>query len=721
MRIFLRCECVCMTLMGVCLLAWTGTGALAATSITSTSQNRGTAPTIPVQEQPQTNNPGYRVFANNDLGMHCEVSDHRVVSILPPFNVLHAQALVKGSRPQILTDASVQLFYSAASNPNDLILASPSAVPIYKTDFWDPNLSSSNNIAYDAYNPFYPPGILSAYLLAEDIGLPVPDIERLYLGDGQLSLDQQKMPGESSAYTANTPQPFNRFNTNYPFFNQFSFGYTIDGVNWFAAEGIPASPVDDFGRSSPFPLVRVQASDKTGSLTGTQGAVLSSLDTVIPVAAEITCYKCHASSTDGGTGLAACMPGVDANCAVQGSSYSGTPFLVATSAEDPSVYPDAVKREWAANNNIIRLHDARNGTQLQSSTPVVCQKCHYSPALDLAQAGPRGPDDSDANGRAQRIHHSNSRALHAFHGNLTGVISDMPAPTDPLRFDATLGKPIINTFVQTTLQNACYLCHPGKTTKCLRGAMYSGGLVCQDCHGGIKQVGNDFSQGFSTATPFPAGMTASDRIPWANEPACQSCHTGDAVNNMTADPDVIKAGDGIRLLRAYRTSDPSARPIVAANKRFAENDAPAGQQMLYRLSKDSHSGLYCEACHGSTHAEWPTVGSSGSVVANDNIAATQLQGHAGVIIECSTCHTGTMANSLDGPHGMHPVGQSWTGGHENIAGRNLDACRACHGSTGQGTVLSKVRLDRTITIERGTKTLTSGTLLGCNVCHGNPL
>lgn len=706
-----------VSLCGICLLGWTSMEGEAAVSITSTSQNRGTAPAAPVPEQPRSSNTQCQVFANNELGMHCEVLDHRVVSILPPFNVLHAQALMKGLKPRILTGADARIFYSAASNPNDPSLAEKALAPIYKTDFWDPNLSTTNLLAFDAYDPFYAPGILSAYLLAEDIGLPVPDVERMYLGDGQLALDQQKMPGEAGAYLQNSAQPFNRFNADYPFFNLFLFGYTAAGVNWFAAEGVPVTPVDDSGRANPFPLVRVQVQDKTGSLAGTAGSVIASVDTVIPVAAEVSCYTCHASSADGGTGRAACIPGMDANCSAPGSPYSGTSFQVVTSADDPSAFPGDVKREWAANTNIIRLHDARHGTGLQNSTPVVCQTCHYSPALDLAQLGPKGPLDPDANGRSQTIHHSNSRALHFFHGNLTGMISDMPAPTDPLRFDRTLGKPVINAFVDTTLQNSCYLCHPGKSTKCLRGAMHQGGLVCQDCHGGTKQVGNDFSETFTAATPFSTASASSKRVPWASEPACQSCHTGDAMNNLTADPSVIKAGDGIRLLRAYRSNDPDAVPISAPDSRFAENTAPSGQRMLFRLSKDSHSGLYCEACHGSTHAEWPTIDPN----SNDNVTATQIQGHAGVIIECSACHGSSPQNSLDGPHGMHPVGQNWAGGHAGIAKRNLDACRTCHGQAGQGTVLSKVRTVRSLSVEGGTKTLAAGTLLGCGICHRNPL
>jgi hypothetical protein len=247
--------------------------------------------------------------------------------------------------------------------------------------------------------------------------------------------------------------------------------------------------------------------------------------------------------------------------------------------------------------------------------------------------------------------------------------------------------------------------------------MFNGGRVCQDCHGGMDKVGDDFTQGFSAATPFPGGMTAGKRIPWASEPGCQSCHTGDAIDNLTTDPNVIKAGDGIRLLSSFRTNDPSAKPIVAQNRRFAENATATGQQILYRGSVEPHVKLSCEACHGSTHSEWPTVGSTGSYIPNDNIAPIQIQGYAGVLTECSVCHTGQVTNSLNGPHGMHPLGQGWVDGHPMVAGVNLNACGACHGTTLLGTVLSKVRMDRTVSVLGFTRTITKGTLLGCNFCH----
>jgi hypothetical protein len=699
-------------------------------SINSTSQNRDTLSDAPVAEQPFLNQNGFKVFAVNDLGMHCGDLDHRIASILPPFNVIHALVLLQGSSsalPEILTPTDVDMVYSAASNPNDPALQNPPAAPIFKTNFWDPNPAPfGTSLAFDAYDPFYPPDILSLFQVAPDMGLPVPDLAKLYpvTGAGQLVADQQDMPGVTDPYVANTPQSFTRFDTDLPFFVNFPFGYRLSNMNWFAADGIPLAPFDDFGRKNSFPLMRVQATTKGTNLTGLGGDILASVDTVVPISAEADCSRCHTSSVDGGGGQAACIPGIDVNCTVEGSTRTRTLFSVARASADTADVPPQAKREWAADNNILRLHDAKHGTQLQTSTPIVCQTCHYTPALDLAHLGPLGPDDVGANGKEQRIHQSNSRVMHAFHGQFTDLfLDDMPPPNDPRRLDPATGRPAVNTFVQERLDQSCYQCHPGRSTKCLRGTMFNAGLICQDCHGGMQQVGNDFSENFSAATPFPSGADLTKRVPWANVPACQSCHTGDAVDNLgLTDPNVIRSQDGIRLLQAYRTNDRvNARPIVATNKRFAENNVD-GKEVLYRLSK-GHSGIFCEACHGSTHAEWPVQPESGAYVSNDNMAAIQLQGHTGKIIECTSCHaSGSLPVSLSGPHGLHPVAdQRFVGGHENLAERNHDACRACHGQNGEGTVLSKVAADRSLSAEGRQITLAKGQLVSCNLCHGNQL
>ena len=700
-------------------------------SINSTSQNRSDLPAGSVILKPRVSLKDFRIVAANDLGMHCGDLDYRVAAILPPFNVVHSQVIMRDPGPRIVTGDEANVFYSATSNPKDPALQMPPTTPIYKTNFWDQNPRTGNTLAFDAYDAFYPAGILSLFPLTLDIGLPAPDLERLYLGDGQLAAEQQTMPSvkqitptTSNPYLANIRQRFKLFNLNFPFFTSFAFGYTLSDRKWFAADGIPITPFDDSGRKNSYPLLRIQAQDRNGILTGIPGQVLASVDTVVPVSAEADCWRCHTSSIDGGNGQAACLPGLDSNCPKQGSptNRSGVPFAVARADQDTPGVPLAVSKEWAADWNIVRLHDARHKTTLADATPVACQKCHYSPALDLAHLGPVGPGPG-ANGKEQTIHRTHSRVVHAFHGKLDLFKAAMPKPNSAARTDPKTGKPTVNAKVVQVLNQTCYQCHPGRDTNCLRGAMFSGGLVCQDCHGNMKDVGNDFSAKFPTI-PFPTGVSAARRIPWASEPGCQSCHTGDVLSTIAkSDPNVIPAKDGIRLLQAYRTNDTTVTPIAAPTSRFAENQTD-GKRVLYRLSKDGHAGIFCQGCHGSTHAEWPVKPASGAYIANDNRPAIELQGHAGKIIECTTCHlAGTLPQSLDGPHGLHPVNDSrWVGGHEDFLETHSKAsCITCHGTKGEGTVLAKAAAARSFSVEESTVKIANNQLVRCGLCHENPI
>ncbi len=708
-------------------------GAATLPSINSTSQYSTDLPANPVAQKSRANLKIFRILATNDLGMHCGDLDYRVAAILPPFNVVHSQVIIRNPGPRILTGVEADVYFSAASNPKDPALQKPMVAPIYKTNFWDRNRRTGNTLAFDAYDPFYPAGILLLFPLTFDLGLPVPDVEILYR-DNKLVAEQQAMPSvkqinppSSNPYVDNRLQKFQRFNTNYPFFISFPFGYELLDRNWFAAEGIPITPFDDFGRKNSYPLLRIQAKDKTGQLTGIKGQVLASVDTVTPVSAEADCYRCHTSAIDGGNGQAACLPGgIDKDCPKEGSptNRSGVSFSVAKAGKDTATVPHAVSREWAADWNILRLHDAKHGTTLAKATPVACQRCHYSPALDLAHLGPVGPDAS-ANGKEQAIHRTNSRVMHAFHGNLDLFDHPMPEPTSANRTNPKTGKPVINVFVTDILNRTCYQCHPGSDTHCLRGAMFSGGLVCQDCHGSMKQVGDDFSSNFPVV-PSPTGIDWNKRIPWASEPGCQSCHTGDALTTLAqSDPNVVPAKDGIRLLQAYRygTSDAAATPISSPTSRFAENEVD-GKRVLYRLSKDNHAGIYCQGCHGSTHAEWPVKPSSGTYIANDNQPAIQLQGHPGKIIECTVCHqSGTLPLNLNGPHGMHSVNDPrWIDRHGDFLEKQpLTSCQTCHGKKGEGIVLAKAAAVRSFSVEGKTVKISNGQLVRCGLCHSNPI
>ena len=697
-------------------------------SITTTNLN-APPPASAVIEQPFVNLTDYRVLASNDLGMHCADLDQRVVAILPPFNVVHAQVIRRGKEPDILSDRDVETVYSGASNPNDPVLTAPlqrsisGDGSIFKSNFWDINPRTGNTLGFDLMDPFYPAGVLASLGYdqpgAIDTGLPVPDPAQL----PALAADQQDMPGKTDPYNVNAPKAFKRYDRSLPFFSNFAFGYTQKDMKWFAADGIPLPFADDAGRENAYPLMRVQARAVAGNGLGeSAGTVLASVDTVLPISVEADCKACHTSTVDGGNGEAACDATFDTGCpAGGGSRRSNTPFSVVLADDDPD--PNATRlqsEEWAADSNIVRLHDARHGTRLVDQTPVMCQTCHYTPALDLAQVGP-----SNDNGKQQIGNKSMSAVMHGFHGQFKDLFPDMPPPgsDQQARLDV--------------LDKTCYSCHPGQRTRCLRGAMFNAGVLCQDCHGGMEQVGDDFSRDVSPSNPGAFIVKgdyytnpATPRVPWANTPLCQSCHTGDATSSLAGSPgtlvsptDTHNQPDGIRLRQAWRTGDAAARPIVAVNRRFAEqqvSDANGTRQVLYRLSK-GHEGVFCEACHGSTHAIWPNANPN----ANDNVAANQLQGHSGKIVECSTCHTGDLGVNLDGPHGMHPVGDAGVkfaeGGHEDLAEDNLQACAACHGPQGQGTVLARMAATRTYDVEdKGSVTLQKDTLVDCGICHENP-
>jgi hypothetical protein len=251
-----------------------------------------------------------------------------------------------------------------------------------------------------------------------------------------------------------------------------------------------------------------------------------------------------------------------------------------------------------------------------------------------------------------------------------------------------------------TLQ-ACYQCHPGTTTQCLRGAMTLT-VDCQNCHGNMAAVGGRFP--LRSGGSIDGTNDGGSRRPWLDLPRCQSCHANDAVAKTVVAGGPPLASDGLRFMNAFVTGDASASPLLATNKRFAEEPGK-----LFRKSK-GHGRLACEACHGSTHAIW-------SANPNDDVAAMELQGHAGTIGECSTCHQSAPTNGLGGPHGMHPVGAAWVSAHhEDTFTAQLTACQACHGVDYRGTVLSRMFTTRTL----AGRTLAAGTVVGCYTCHNGP-
>ena len=171
----------------------------------------------------------YKVLANNDLGMHCYDPDYSVLSVLPPFNNIHAQVVEMGLEPQILDASSVVVRYRAlADSAGSINTTSGNG----KTDFWSAN------------SPWFST-------------TPVVDV----------GLTGTKMPGTSNPWR--------------------DFGSFVTGKHWFFLEGLPITVYDDAKKFRPFPLYSIAAYDLSGK------ALLYSLPTVVPVSNEMNCRACH--------------------------------------------------------------------------------------------------------------------------------------------------------------------------------------------------------------------------------------------------------------------------------------------------------------------------------------------------------------------------------------------------------------------------------------------
>ncbi len=324
--------------------------------------------------------------------------------------------------------------------------------------------------------------------------------------------------------------------------------------------------------------------------------------------------------------------------------------------------------------NILRKHDDRfkdnamfqaaaaqlkfNPAGLEATSaarPFLCASCHGSNALEMP--GVSGIPSLTA-------------SMHGMHANVTDPDTNQ-------------------TLEQSLVRDSCYRCHPGPKTQCLRGAMGTlktsagrNAIDCQGCHGSISAV------------------AVNTRNGWLEEPNCQSCHTGTATSNngQIAYTSVFSNGTTVRS---------------AANQTFATTpNTPMNGISLYRFSS-GHGGLQCEACHGSTHAEFAIATSN----VNDNAQSTSLQGHTGVLAECTACHPSVPSTVTGGPHGLHPIGPVWVSRHPDVVeSGGASQCQVCHGRDYRGTILSKTLADRTL----NNRAFPKGTMIGCYSCHNGP-
>jgi len=409
--------------------------------------------------------------------------------------------------------------------------------------------------------------------------------------------------------------------------------------NWLTGEGIPITPYDDAGGKNYYPLMLLVARDDTGQ-------VLATTRVVLPVSDEMTCTSCHGS----GSGPAAMPSDGWVNHPDPELDYRFNVLLLHDELQDGSAQYSAALA--TAGYNPLGLYPTVDA----DSTPVLCDACHASNALP---------------GTGQPGIPPLTAAMHASHASAVDPANGM-------------------TLNESANRSACYTCHPGSETRCLRGAMGNAvaangelAMQCQSCHGSMSRVG------------------AGDRAGWFDQPNCQSCHSGTATDNNGQ-------------IRYHSVFDDFGEPRIAVNDTFATNpDTPVAGVSLYRFS-EGHGGLQCEACHGSTHAIYP------SSHLNDNLQNIDLQGNAGTLADCAACHGEQPETFNGGPHGMHPVGNEWLDHHEDPAEDNPGQCRACHGTDYRGTVLSRALGDRMIDTKWGTKNFWQGFQIGCYTCHNGP-
>jgi hypothetical protein len=271
-------------------------------------------------------------------------------------------------------------------------------------------------------------------------------------------------------------------------------------------------------------------------------------------------------------------------------------------------------------------------------------------------------------------HSDNALGLQGLSG-IGSEASDMHTLHGPQVNPAT-GK-TLNQDSATSDLNSCYLCHPGPVTQCKRGAMNK--VACANCHGNVSYVG-----------------TAS-RNPWYVEPSCQMCHTTSK--------------------RFATTFDATGKWRKTTDLTFATTpNVPLPNTNLYRFSS-GHGSVFCSGCHGSPHAEFP------SLQANDNVYPNALQGYSAKITECTVCHTASIAASANGgPHGMHTVGQKWVSAHPDyVDGHGAISCAYCHGANYRGLALSQAKVARTFKVDDGgTKSFPAGHQFNCYDCHNGP-
>ena len=336
---------------------------------------------------------------------------------------------------------------------------------------------------------------------------------------GVIPANGSAMPGRDGPYQTNSPQSFSNepqkeTGDNYP-------GFDAER-KFFAAKGMPQFPTDDQGRHNAYPLMRIQAHDKSGKL-------LATADAVTAVTTEMKCAECHTKGKNGADqsvfdGLKADMAKLNdtdpSNDIEKLKQFKGRekwiPVFVSPEELDPNRPNDRDVIEQASMINIARLHDFYynfiedsgwlgplefESEQLYGKAgevrvqPGNCTDyCHKT----VPRADPRrynmNPVDDIGNACPEM-----SDSLHNIHGRLTGSMNPDYTGSidrDPITRELKLvdvakldpAKPpqfLLTVKDAGTPDDSCYFCHAGKQDKYQRDVMSAAGVNCIDCHGDL--------------------------------------------------------------------------------------------------------------------------------------------------------------------------------------------------------------------------------------------
>lgn len=523
---------------------------------------------------------GYRVFANNDLGMHCVDKSFAVFSILPPYNVVDAQvvALQSSGKPIVLDASQVDVRYSAVADATGSI----NSTSLGKSDFW--------TYAAALYGAPLAPG-------QGLMGLWMP-------------ADAPTAAGRTLSWDA--------------------------ALGLFKAPGVPIFPTDDAGKVNPYPLMRFSAYAKTGAL-------LAASDTVLPVSDETSCQNCHATgkvaatggsiawSTDAdleaqsrrnvlllhnarlGTNLqapvlcAAChySPALDlagtgpsavqaANATMSAAMHAFHAGKMAGLADAPVAVGGTVPSP--ATQSCYQCHPGAKTQCLRGAmtSKVDCQNCHGGMAAVGGQypllAG--GSIDGTNTGKPRRpwLDLPRCGSCHANDAVAKTTLADPPElAADGLRFNTAFATDDLSAS-PIAPQNLRFAEQAGKLFRKSKG---HGGMACEACHGSTHAIWS--------AGPNDNVEAASLQGHAGTIAECSACHLSPPTAGLGGPHGMHPVGSA----------------WVNAHGNFGEHDLAS-----------------CTPCHGTDYR---------GTALSRTFAARTLAGHAlaaGTPVGCYTCHNG---------------------------------------------------------------------------------